>query len=36
MAQLAGLKLRKRWSDWTGRPFTSASLSHVSVYESRS
>ncbi len=34
MAQLAGMRLRERWSDWTGSPFTSASLSHVSIYES--
>ncbi len=33
MAQLAGMKLRRRWSDWRRNPFTSASTSHVSVYE---
>ena len=33
MARLAGMKLRRRWSDWRRNPFTSASTSHVSVYE---
>ena len=33
MAQLAGMKLRRRWSDWRRNPFTSASTGHVSVYE---
>jgi hypothetical protein len=33
MAQLAGMTLRERWSDWTRRPFTSDSTSHVSVWE---
>ena len=33
MAQLAGLRLRERWSDWQGGPFTAASRSHVSIYE---
>ncbi len=33
MARLAGLKLRHRWDDWTGRPFTSESQKHISVYE---
>jgi hypothetical protein len=27
------LTLRERWSDWTRAPFTSASRSHVSVWE---
>ena len=33
MARLAGLRLRDRWSDWTGAPFTAASSSHISLYE---
>ena len=33
MARLAGLRLRERWSDWTGAPFTAASSSHISLYE---
>jgi SAM-dependent methyltransferase len=33
MARLAGLRLRERWSDWTGAPFTAASASHISLYE---
>jgi hypothetical protein len=33
MAQLAGLRLRERFGDWTRTPFTSASRGHVSVYE---
>ena len=33
MARLAGLRLRERWHDWTGAPFTAASTSHISVYE---
>ena len=33
MAQLAGLRLRERWSDWQGGQFTAASQSHVSIYE---
>lgn len=33
MAQLAGLRLRDRWADWSCSPFTSASRNHVSVYE---
>ncbi|SEM30525.1 Methyltransferase domain-containing protein [Streptacidiphilus jiangxiensis] len=33
MAQLAGLRLRSRWQDWDGRPFTSDSAKHVSVWE---
>ncbi|MEH6379653.1 class I SAM-dependent methyltransferase [Streptomyces sp. KLMMK] len=33
MARLAGLRLRERWADWTGAPFTSSSAYHVSVYE---
>ncbi|QLE71053.1 methyltransferase domain-containing protein [Streptomyces rectiverticillatus] len=33
MARLAGLRLRERWGNWTGAPFTSSSAYHVSVYE---
>jgi len=33
MAQLAGLRLRDRWSDWNREPFTSDSRSHVSVWQ---
>ncbi len=33
MAELAGLRLRERWSDWERRPFTSDSRRHVSVWE---
>ncbi len=32
MAQLAGLELEQRVADWHGRPFTSESESHVSVW----
>lgn len=33
MAQLAGLRLRERWSNWEKAPFTSQSGQHISVYE---
>ncbi|WP_407642584.1 class I SAM-dependent DNA methyltransferase [Actinomadura craniellae] len=33
MAQLAGLRLRERWSGWARRPFTSESRGHVSLWE---
>ena len=33
MARIAGLRLRHRWGDWRGAPFTAASRSHVSVWE---
>jgi len=33
MAQLAGLRLRKRWANWQRAPFTASSGSHISVYE---
>jgi SAM-dependent methyltransferase len=33
MAQLAGLRLRERWSSWKREPFTSQSTKHVSVYQ---
>ena len=33
MALLAGLRLRHRWGDWHGEPFSANSTSHVSVYE---
>jgi SAM-dependent methyltransferase len=33
MARVAGLRLRERWGGWHHEPFTSVSVSHVSVYE---
>jgi len=33
MAQLAGLRPRERWEDWTRAPFTHESTKHVSVWE---
>jgi SAM-dependent methyltransferase len=33
MAELAGLRLRDRWSGWKREPFTSDSRKHVSVWE---
>lgn len=33
MAQLAGMNLRERWSDFSREPFTSDSTGHVSVWE---
>ncbi len=33
MAQLAGMRLKERWSDWDRTPFTSESRKHVSVWE---
>jgi SAM-dependent methyltransferase len=33
MAQLAGMRLRERWSDWNREPFTSESEKHISVWE---
>jgi SAM-dependent methyltransferase len=33
MAQLAGMRLRKRWSGWKKEPFTSDSRQHVSIWE---
>jgi hypothetical protein len=33
MARLAGLRLRDRWGDWSGAPFTTDSGAHVSVWE---
>ena len=33
MAEMAGMRLRERWSDWHGAPFTSDSPKHVSVWE---
>jgi len=32
MARLAGMTLRERWSGWQREPFTSESISHVSVW----
>lgn len=33
MAQLAGLRLRERWSNWNREPFTAESGNHISIYE---
>ena len=33
MAELAGMRLRERWSGWRREPFTSDSRKHVSVWE---
>jgi SAM-dependent methyltransferase len=33
MAELAGMRLRERWSDWKREPFTSDSRKHISVWE---
>ena len=33
MAQLAGLRLRERWGDWTRALFTGESAQHISVWE---
>jgi SAM-dependent methyltransferase len=33
MAQLAGLRLRDRWSGWRGEAFTGDSPRHVSIWE---
>jgi SAM-dependent methyltransferase len=33
MARLAGMHLRERWGGWSREPFTSESVSHVSVWE---
>jgi SAM-dependent methyltransferase len=35
MAQLAGMELRDRWSDWNREPFTAESTKHVSVWHKR-
>lgn len=32
MAELAGLRLHARWSDWTGRQFAAGDQRHISVY----
>ena len=32
MAELAGMRLRERWSWWKREPFTSESRTHVSVW----
>jgi len=32
MARIAGLRLRERWGDWHGAPFTAESTRHVSVW----
>lgn len=33
MARIAGMSLRERWGGWKREPFTSESISHVSVWE---
>jgi hypothetical protein len=33
MARLAGMTLRERWGGWQHEPFTSDSVTHVSVWE---
>lgn len=33
MANLAGLRLRSRWSNWKREEFTSSSEKHISIYE---
>jgi SAM-dependent methyltransferase len=33
MAQLAGMRLRERWSSWKRDPFTSESGKHISIYQ---
>ena len=33
MAELAGMRLRERWSGWKREPFTSESRKHVSLWE---
>jgi hypothetical protein len=33
MAQVAGLRLRERWDEWTRKSFTSESRQHVSIWE---
>jgi hypothetical protein len=33
MAELAGLRLRHRWSNWERASFTATSEKHISVYE---
>jgi SAM-dependent methyltransferase len=35
MAELAGMRLRERWSGWRREPFTGESRAHVSVWEQR-
>ncbi|HEX5018961.1 MAG TPA: class I SAM-dependent methyltransferase [Actinomycetes bacterium] len=33
MAQMAGMQLTHRWEDWSRRPFTNESRSHISVWQ---
>lgn len=35
MARLAGFKLRERWRDWSGAPFTASSSTQIVVYEKK-
>ena len=36
MARIAGMTLRERWSDWNREPFTSGSMSRISVWRKTS
>jgi len=36
MAELAGMRLRERFEDWSREPFTSESRKHVSIWETPS
>jgi SAM-dependent methyltransferase len=36
MARFAGMTLRERWSNWNREPFTSDSMSHISVWQKSS
>jgi len=33
MAQISGMRLRERWSDWHRKPFNNESTAHISVWE---
>jgi SAM-dependent methyltransferase len=33
MARVAGLRLRERWADWSGAPFTADSSFQIAIYE---
>jgi hypothetical protein len=33
MARIAGMRLRERWGDWQGSPFTRESTKHISVWQ---
>jgi hypothetical protein len=36
MAEMAGMRLRDRYADWSRAPFTSDSRKHVSIWEKQS